>query len=543
MKKIVSLICIWQFCLLLSAESSYKYWVQFTDKNDSTYKLDNPSKYLSNKAINRREKQQIAIDSTDLPVKQAYIDSILTTGVGLHSSSKWFNGITITVADTLILANIRAFSFVKKIEKTFVPNLNRSAKIESKKHTQRSSTITNNGYGNAYTQINMHNGVWLHQAGFKGEGIQIAVLDAGFQNVNSNPAFAIARNNGQFLGTRDFVNPQSDFYSENYHGAQVLSVMAANEYDKYIGTAPEASYWLIRTEDANSEFPVEMDNMISAMEYADSLGVDIITASLGYYNFDDSSMNLAYNKLDGKTYRVSLAETLCARKGILVVNSAGNQGNLAWHYIVAPTDADSILTVGSVNSMLEHSPFSSWGPSADGRIKPTVCALGTNTAIVNELGELSTNSGTSLAAPIIAGLAACLWQALPTLNNMQILELIKANAASFESPNNQIGYGIPDFYSAYVSATGTVKSLLNSIDLVKVYPNPILDSLLIDIDSSILGRNPSLYIYSMAGKKILKKNISAINNKIFVGSLAAGNYTLVVKLGNLTIFKQQFIKQ
>lgn len=543
MKKIAILIFVWHFGLLLSGQSSYKYWIQFSNKNDTSFTLSNPSKYLSSKALNRRTKQQIAIDSTDLPVKQTYIDSVLSYGVKLHTSSKWFNGITVIVPDTQIMASIRALSFVKKTEKTFVPNLTRSAKLDSKRLSSRKATITNSGYGNAFAQINMHNGEWLHQAGFKGEGMQIAVLDAGFLNVNSNPTFAFARNSGLILGSRDFVNPQSDIYSENYHGAQVLSVMAGNEYDRYIGTAPEASYWLIRTEDANTEFPVEMDNMLAAMEYADSLGADIITASLGYFNFDDSTMNLAYSKLNGKTYRASIGLTLCARKGILVVSSAGNQGNLPWHYIVAPTDADSILTVGSITSTLEQSPFSSWGPTADGRIKPTVAALGTNTAVVNEIGELSTNSGTSLATPIIAGLAACLWQALPSLSNMEIIELIKKHAASFSSPNNQLGYGVPDFYGAYVDAVGTVKSLLNSVDLVQVYPNPIKDSMIVDIDPSILGRNPELFIFSLNGKKILKKKISDTHNELYVGELNAGNYSLVIKLGNTTIYRQQFIKE
>lgn len=543
MKKIVTLLLLWLSCLLLSAQSSYKYWVQFTDKNDTTYKLSKPHEFLTSKAILRRSKQKLAIDSTDLPIKKAYIDSVLAKGVNLHTSSKWFNGITISVTDTTLMSTIRQLPFVRKTEKTFVPNLNRSAKLDSKKLNTRSVAVSNNGYGNAFAQINMHNGEWLHQAGFKGEGMQIAVLDAGFLNINTNPAMATARNNGQILGTHDFVNPQSDIYSENFHGAQVLSIMAANDYDKYIGTAPDASYLLVRTEDAGSEFPVEMDNMIAGMEYADSMGVDIITASLGYFNFDDSTMNLDYNKLNGNTYRVSRGLTLCARKGMLVVSSAGNQGNLPWHYIIAPTDADSILTVGSVTSALKHSAFSSWGPTADGRTKPSVCALGSNTAVVTELGAISTGNGTSLATPIIAGLAACLWQALPSLSNMEIIELIKKHGSKFGSPDNELGYGIPDFYAAYVDAVGTTKSLLNSVDLVQAYPNPVHDSMTVDIDPSIMGRNPELIIYNMNGKKVLKHKLYDTSTLFSLSDLTQGNYSLVIKLGNLTIFRQNFIKQ
>lgn len=545
MKKIVLIYLLSLTCIVLSAEGSYKYWVQFSDKNDTSFQLNKPEKYLSTKSLNRRYKQDIAIDSTDLPIKQQYIDSILAKGVSLHSKSKWFNGITISVSDTLIINQIKTLPFVKKTEKTFVPNLMRSAKLDTQKFKFKSVNITNDGYGNAFEQINIHNGIWLHQAGFKGEGIEIAVLDAGFLSVNTNPVFAVLRNNNQILGTHDFVNPQADFYATNYHGEQVLSIMAAYDYDKYIGTAPDASYWLLRTEDADSEFPVEMDNMISAMEFADSVGVDIITASLGYYNFDDSTMNLRYNKLNGKTYRASIAMTLCARKGILPICSAGNQGNLSWHYINVPGDADSILTVGAVTSSLTHSNFSSYGPTVDGRIKPTVCALGSNTAIINEQGKTSTNNGTSLSTPIIAGLTACLWQAMPSLTNMELMELIKKHSSKNENPDNEIGYGIPDFYAAYTDAVGSgvVKSVLNSVDLVKVYPNPVIDTMFISLDASILGRNPELFIFSMNGKKLMKQKLYDINTTLFLSEFKTGSYNLTIKLGNLTIFRQNFIKQ
>lgn len=543
MKKFLFILMLLLQFMYVSADSNYKYWVQFSDKNESVYALDYPSEFLSERAIQRRVKQNIAIDSLDLPVNQIYIDSVLSFGVSLHTSSRWLNGITISLSDTALVPAISNLSFVKNVEKTFVPNLMRSAKIDEKTFSKRSVSVSNSGYGNAFDQINIHNGTWLHQAGFRGDGMQIAVLDAGFLNVNANPVFAELRNTGRILGTEDFVNPSSDIYQENYHGAQVFSILAANRYDEFIGTAPDASYWLIRTEDADTEFPVEMDNMVAGMEFADSIGVDIITASLGYYFFDDSTMNLSYSKMDGKTYRASIAQTIAARKGMVVVTSAGNEGAKDWHYIVAPADADSILSVGSVTSTLEKSDFSSFGPTADGRIKPGVMALGGRTAVVNELGEVSVNSGTSMAVPVISGLAACLWQALPTLTNVEIMELIKKHADRFETPDNEYGYGIPDLYGAYMSAAQNNTTLLNSVDLVTVYPNPMKDSLNVQIDPTIISRNPELRIYAMSGRRKKKINLIDIHSKLNVSDLSAGTYTIMIKLGDITIFKQKYIKE
>ncbi len=543
MKKFLSILILLLQFVYMFADSNYKYWVQFTDKNESTYSLEYPSEFLSKRAIQRREKQHIAVDSLDLPVNKNYVDSVLSFGVKLHTRSRWFNGITISVSDTAVIPTISRLSFVKEVERTYVPNLSRSAKIDNRTFSKKRVSVRNSGYGNAFDQINMHNGTWLHQAGFKGDGMQIAVLDAGFLNVNTNPVFAELRNTGRILGTHDFVNPFSDIYQENYHGGQVFAILAANRYDEFIGTAPDASYWLIRTEDANSEFPVEMDNLIAGEEFADSVGVDIITASLGYFIFDDSKMNLSYDKLDGKTYRASVAQTIAVRKGMVVVTSAGNEGAKDWHYIVAPADADSIIAVGSVTSSLEKSNFSSYGPTADGRIKPLVMALGSNTAVVNELGEVSENSGTSMAAPVISGLAACLWQSLPMMTNVEIMELIKNHANKLETPDNELGYGIPDFYGAYMSASKTNTTLLNSVDLVTVYPNPMKDSLNIRIDPTIISRDPELKIYSKSGRRKKKVHLIDINSKLDISELKPGTYTIGIKLGDITIFKQKYIKE
>lgn len=523
--------------------ANYKYWVQFTNKDSSAFSINDPSQFLSSKAVARRIKHEVAIDSTDLPVNQFYIDSVLAKGVSLMSRSKWLNGITISVPDTTVISQITNLPFVHSVELTFIPNYVRKAKTDLNNYPSRRVPQVNDGYGNAFAQINMHNGNWLHQAGYKGEGIVIAVLDAGFLNVNSIPAFTQAFNNGQILGTKDYVDPTVDIYTTHYHGGQVLSVMAAYDYNNYIGTAPDASYWLIRTEDSNTEFPVEADNLVAAMEFADSVGVDIITASLGYFNFDNPIMSYTYANMNGKTCRASVAEKMAIRKGLIVLNSAGNEGANPWHYITAPADADSILTVGSVTSTLARSSFSSWGPTSDGRIKPTVCALGSNTAVINSAGNPATNSGTSLACPIIAGLTACLWQALPNLSNKEIMELIKKNGNIHESPNNEIGYGIPDFYAAYTQGARIYKNFMFSKDEVKMYPNPTGDGLHLDIKPSIFTRRLSFVLISINGKKVLSERIREASTEFSLTRIKPGIYTVLIKSEDDVLYREKLIKK
>jgi serine protease AprX len=543
MKKLILILFFFATTIAIFPANNYKYWVQFTNKNSSSFSITDPSDYLSSKAIARRIKHDIVIDSTDLPVNQNYIDSVLAKGVSLVSRSRWLNGITISVPDSTVISQINNLPFVKKVELTFIPNYLRKAKIDLNNYPSRRVNQANDGYGNAFAQINMHNGNWLHQAGYKGEGIVIAVLDAGFLHVNTIPAFSQAFNNGQILGTKDFVEPGSDVYTTHYHGGQVLSVMAGYDYNNYIGTAPDASYWLIRTEDSDSEFPVEADNLVAALEYADSVGVDIITASLGYFNFDNPVMSYTYANMDGLTCRASLAEKIASFKGLIILNSAGNEGANPWHYVTAPADADGIITVGSVLPTLTRSSFSSWGPTSDGRIKPTVCALGSSTAVINSAGSPATNSGTSLACPIIAGLTACLWQSLPNLSNTEIMELIKKNGNQRESPTNEIGYGIPDFYAAYTEGARIYKNIQFNKDEVKMYPNPTGDGLHLDIKPSIFSRKLSFVLISMNGKKVLSERIRESSTEFSLIRIKPGIYTVLIKSNDDVLYREKLIKK
>jgi hypothetical protein len=543
MKNRFFIIFTFLFSLPVFSSGVYKYWVEFTDKDSSFYSLSNPYEYLSSKAIARRTKQNIAIDSSDLPVNEIYIDSVIAKGATIVSQSKWLNGITIAVSDTSIINSIADLPFVKSIDLTYIPNYQKKAKTETNNFPSKRVASTNEGYGNAYTQISIHNGDWLHQAGFRGDSMTIAVIDAGFLNVNSIGAFSQAFTNGQILGTKDFVDPTANVYSGHYHGGQVFSVLAANQYNTFIGTAPNASYFLLRTEDPTSEFPVEPDNLVAAIEYADSAGVDIVSASLGYFSFDNPTMSYTYANMNGKTCRASIAETMAARKGMIVVNSAGNEGSNTWHYITAPADADSILAVGSVTTALEKSGFSSWGPTIDGRIKPTVCAMGSGTAVINSAGEPATNNGTSLACPIISGLTACLWQALPNLTNMQIIELIKKHSSNHDNPDNSKGYGIPDFYAAYAEGVGLTKSQLLTKDDVNIYPNPSKDGITVDIKTYAYSKKLNLILISMDGKKVFSERIHNAISQFSLSSVKPGVYTVFIKSEDKILYRDKLIKK
>jgi serine protease AprX len=445
MKKLLLLSVF--FLLAAQAFAQYTCWIQFKDKHGTTGTFSQPASYLSEKAIYRRTKQQIQIDSTDLPVSRLYVNQVLAKGVTLKNLSKWLNGITVTMNDTSALSEFRNLPFVKRLELTLVPSGYTASKISKAAKITKAATDTT--YGNAYAQIDIHNGRKLHAQGYRGKGIVIAVLDGGFYKANEISVFDSLRQQNRLLGVKNFADNTSDFFSINEtHGTSVLSTMAANLPGKMIGTAPDAFYWLIRTEYAPTEYLLEVDNWVAGIEFADSVGADIINSSLGYTEFDYSGMNYTYQTLNGKTSRASIAANLAARKGMIVVNAAGNDGNKPWHYISTPSDADSILCVGAIDLNGNHADFSSYGPSPDGRVKPDVSAVGYQTIIANYYGIYPGN-GTSFASPIIAGLVACVWQSLHQLNNIEIINLMKRYSSLYQSPNDSLGYGIPDVYALY----------------------------------------------------------------------------------------------
>jgi serine protease AprX len=426
----------------LSATTGYFFYVQFANKNNTPYSLSNPSTYLSQRAIDRRQTFGISIDSTDLPVNPAYISQIENMGMHVHCASKWMNGATVLLADTTKMSLVRALPFVTKVQYTGM----RAAALPVSKKMKSETTSFN--YGTAATQINQVNGAYLHNAGYTGRNIVVGVLDAGFYNVNVNPAFDSLRLQGRLLGTKDFAEPNSNVYTLDSHGANVLSIMTGNLPGQFLGVAPHASFWLIRTEYAPTEYLVENDFWASGIEFADSVGVDVVNSSLGYTEYDDPSMNFTYADMNGKVSRASRAANMASKKGIIVCNSAGNDGNKAWHYIGAPADADGILAIGAVTSTGVPSYFTSFGPSSDNRVKPDISAMGSSTAFVSISGVPSSGNGTSYSSPVMTGMIACLLQGYTEKNIPHNVEAIRTalihSGSLFNAPTTQLGYGIPD---------------------------------------------------------------------------------------------------
>jgi subtilisin family serine protease len=483
----LSLLFLLLFSGLQISAQVPRYAISFTDKNNSPYRLDDPSAYLSDRAVQRRIRQHIAIDSTDLPVNPAYIDSILQAGnVQLLYTLRWSNQAVIQTNDAEALAHIQELPFVKALNR----NANRMMDEEDvitggwpPAITARVTGATDIDYGAGYTQTHLHEGEYLHNRNLKGDGMMIAVFDAGFPSVNVGNAFAWLRNNQKIVATRNFTNNTADVYGYDDHGTHCLSILAANLPGEMMGTAPEAAYVLLRTEEKDTEQPVEELNWAAGAELADSLGVDIISSSLGYNTFDDPSFNHSYAQMDGNSLAITRAADMAAAKGMIVVNSAGNEGNLSWRYLLAPADGDSVLTVAAVNSQGQAASFSSYGPSANGRVKPDVAGLGVGTALITTEGIVGAGNGTSYACPAIAGLVACLWQAFPRRSNMEILQAVKASSSRYSSPDNRVGYGIPNFRTAFdtlfkqeMKDSTFIREQLGD-QVIKAFPNPFTNRL------------------------------------------------------------------
>ena len=452
MKKLVLLVFALNICLGTFAQftpgDTLKYRISLKDKAATDYSLQKPEMYLSKKSIERRKRQGLEIDSTDLPVCKKYVDAIRKKGVHVLVTGKWDNFVTVSCNDSMLIAEIAGLPFVRSTERVW--------RGVAKRASERDSLInkplrTDSLYGPAITQIKMSHADRLHEAGFKGQGMTIAVIDAGFHNVDKIEAMK----NINILGTRDFVNPEADIYAESSHGMSVLSCMAMNQPNVMIGTAPEASYWLLRSEDEYSENLVEQDYWAAAIEFADSVGVDLVNTSLGYYSFDDPAKNYRYRDLNGHYALMSREGAKAADKGIVVVCSAGNSGPGSWKRITPPGDAENVITVGAVNKYGVLAPFSSVGNTADGRVKPDVVAVGLGSDVMGTDGNLRHANGTSFSSPIMCGMVACLWQACPELTAKEIIELVRRSGDRAVFPDNIYGYGIPDLWKAYQSTVNT----------------------------------------------------------------------------------------
>lgn len=450
-------------------EKLYVFRYMLTDKAESRYSIDNPQRFLSTKSIERRQRQGLSIDSTDLPVNHKYIRQFEHSKTQVIGTSRWQNTVLVLSTDSLLLEQLGHLDCVRQKMCVFVSpdSIDKGEDIRWKVHEDfnKWDSVKNDPLGMARQQIEMLHGDKLHDAGHRGKGMTIAILDGGFQNYNHIPALQKTR----ILGLLDLLpsriadpahakgkrlmSSSADAPAMKIdHGTKVLSVIAAQAPEVTMGTAPEASYWLLRCESPDFEQPVEEDFWTMAAEKADSLGVDIINSSLGYYAFDDDRGNYRLQDLDGQTAFISRTASMLARKGIVLCNSAGNSGMGPWKKIGFPADARDILTVGAITADKELSAFSSIGPSQDGRVKPDVVAMGAPATLISGRGTLVHDMGTSFSSPIVCGLVACLWQALPQLTALDIIDTVRRSADQYNEPTNLFGYGIPDFWRAYTNA-------------------------------------------------------------------------------------------
>lgn len=507
------------------------FWIGFTDKNNTPYSIAKPNEFLSERAIQRRDRQQIEIDSLDLPVNKNYIKEVTDLGVEFVHSSKWLNGITVKVAIDSFEYKAKQLPFVKEVQLTKSAATKSAFNKWETEMDSESEPIDTSYYGLSVSQVSTLNGQFLHNNGYRGQGMHIAILDGGFLNVDIYPAFDSLRANGQILGTKDFVDPQSRFYLTHYHGMSVLSCMGGNIPGQLIGTAPEASYWLLRSEDTGSEYLIEEDNWVAAAEFADSVGCDVINSSLGYTTFDDPGMDHTYSDLDGKTTRVTRGANIAATRGMLVFASAGNEGNKAWKYIGAPSDGENVIGVGAMNKDTVAAPFTSFGPAFGGQTKPNVTAVGWNTYMQLSSGTLGYANGTSFSSPVMAGMAACYWQSVRHVPAAEIKKTIEKFSHLYTNPDNRLGYGVPDFKKAWLNYFPFSVSDLKENGHWSVYPNPVTDKLVIqNINGSFIDKT-EIGIYSVEGKLLMKKVVPGENQIVIegLGQLPVGLLILKIR--------------
>ena len=425
----------------------YRLYLRDKDLQHTPFSVNRPEQFLSARSIERRKRQGLPVDVTDLPIAPAYLDSVSRTGIEIVGQSKWNNTLLVKIHKEKELNKLNSLSFITKKLKVFSsPDSITERKRSSFRKELNSWESVPIHYGAAAEQLKSLGGQRIHERGFYGNGMMIAVFDGGFMNVDRIPAL----HGVKLAGLKDFVVPKSNnIFEEMEHGTMVLSTMAANAPNLYVGVAPEAQYVLVRCEDERTESLAEEDYWASAAEYADSLGVDVINSSLGYHDFDDVKTNHLYWEQDGETALISHTASMCADKGIICVNSAGNDGMGVWKKINFPADAKDILTVGSINEQGKNAAFSAVGPTADGRIKPDVMAFGSPASVITGRGAIINDNGTSFSSPLIAGMTACLWQALPHKTAKQIIKLVKMAGNNQQHPDNIYGYGVPDFWKAY----------------------------------------------------------------------------------------------
>lgn len=495
--------------ILASAQtdSIYRYWVALTDKSGCAYTLDHPEAYLSARALERRQRQSIAVDSLDLPVSERYIQRLEALGFRVQNRSKWLNGVALFLTDTAQAAVLDTLPFVSSYTCCHHDAATLPERELEDGGSRQFAVRVDSAYSDEYylcgaSQIDQLHGRSLHRAGYEGQGLVIGVCDDGFPGADTIPMFDSLRLQGRLLAARDFVWDGGNPYSVDGHGTAVLSTLASLVPGCYVGTAPKASYVLCRTEDYMSENPMEMYNWVSAAEYLDSLGADVITTSLGYYKFDDTTIRIL---LDGRSAPITIGAETAFSRGMLVVNAAGNNGYYHPPYLNAPADGEHVLTVGAVDIMGQVTSFSSPGPTDDGRIKPDVMALGQEVMFSGTRGYVRSGNGTSFACPIMAGMMTCLWQRFPDWTPQQLCDTIRSWGDRADNPDNSYGYGIPDFARALGSTAAAIEEPAAVKSAFSVFPNPSHGAVRLKIESA--DESCMVIVSDMAGRIVQKRSV------------------------------------
>lgn len=513
-KKLYFLILCCGMSFAIFAQNPTCYRIYLSDKNNSPYSIESPSEYLSQRAIDKRIRFNIPVTEQDLPVNPQYKQQILAQEplIQLLSVSKWMNTVTIYCPDSTIVPQILNLPFVDSIKAVGNYILYDAPVYQSLEnpvpmvHSSSNPSKEAIDYGNGLAQIALLNGIPLHEDGFLGEGMLIAVLDGGFLGIETTTFYQQLVNEGRFFGhyslMPNFVDTIGGI-SQEVHGTMVTSAIAANTNGELVGTAPGASYALIHTEWVGSEEMIEEDFWANGAEIADSLGADVINSSLGYRMFPDfPQSDITYANMDGVHGIASRCATILGQKGVIVCVAAGNDGNGEFYYVNRPGDAFDILCVGACRSDSTIAEFSSHGPSYDGRVKPDITSMGVQTACYHPNDMLAYANGTSLATPVAAGLCACLWQAMPQYTSTEIMQMIRESGHLYNNPNPDFGYGIPNFYKVYASHVGI--NDYNPLN-ISVYPNPVTDKLYL---TNLDGNIQSINIYNASGQLILQHPVN-----------------------------------
>ena len=530
MKKLSFLLLFIAVSLFAQAQVATNiYWVQFKDKDNSPYSINNPEAYLSERALQRRANLGIAIDEYDLPVNPQYLQAVADCGAQLLNPSKWLNGVTVYTTSSSVIDAIHALDCVSTVRSC--PNNPRAQEMKERwlaneMRPVEGSRVLRGYYGGAETQVTQLHVDQLHDMGYDGTGIVIAVLDGGFEGTEEQSCFDNMREEGRLLGTRDFVFGSSSVYTQSTHGTSCLSTMAAYDPNNMVGTAPKASYYLIHTEDGDSENIVEEYNWVSGAEYADSLGVDVCSTSLGYIDFDMTQWNHPFEHYDGHTAPMSIGCEIAASRGMICVNAAGNEGD-GTCTLGIPGDAEHILTIGAVDGNGSRASFSSVGPTFDGRIKPDVMAMGQDTYVASGYGSwwpYYNGNGTSFATPVLAGAVACLRQARPYASVQEICDVIRACGNRADHPDNKYGYGIPDFSQA-LELLNVEEPAGNTPDhVITVYPNPSNGEVHVLLNES---HKAELTVFDITGRQLYTYTFNGLNHTTleqYLNTLDSGVY-------------------